>query len=234
MLKMINLLLVDDEAMLREAVSSFFEKKGFQVYTAETGTEALRILEARRMDFIILDLMLPDLSGEEVCARIREKSKVPVIMLTAKTMEEDVLKGLELGADDYIKKPFSLRELYARAEAVMRRIPRREEACDAVLQWNAGDLEADRKNHVVKKQGRIVPLTPIEQKIFDALVAYPQKIFTREELLEIAFGDDFDGYDRVIDTHIKNLRRKLEADSRNPVYILTVHGVGYRFGGDRI
>lgn len=230
---MMHILLVDDETMIREAVSSFFEKKGAEVYAAETGAEALRIFETRRIDFVILDLMLPDLSGEEVCTHIRKSSDVPIIMLTAKVMEDDVLHGLRLGADDYIKKPFSLKELYARTEAILRRIAKEESPFASIFRWNEGDLEADRKNRIVRKQGKVVSLTSTEQKIFDALTAYPKKIFTRDELIAVAFGDDFEGYDRVIDTHIKNLRRKLETDSRNPVYILTVHGVGYRFGGEK-
>lgn len=229
---MINLLLVDDEAMIREAVSSFFEKKGFGVYTAETGTEALCIFDGQKIDIIILDLMLPDLSGEEVCKEIRKKSQIPVIMLTAKTMEEDVLNGLHIGADDYIRKPFSLKELYARTQVILRRTVRENIMSSSWKSWNKGDLEVDFENHIVKKQGKPVSLTPIERKIFGALVNYPQKVFTREDLISIAFDVGFDGYDRVIDTHIKNLRRKLETDSRNPVYILTVHGVGYRFGGE--
>lgn len=226
-----KLLLVEDEAMLREAAASFFEKKGFTVRAAETGQEALTMFAARGADFVILDLMLPDLSGEEICRRIRRESSVPIIMLTAKTMEEDVLNGLRLGADDYIRKPVSLKELYARVQAVLRRAEGRN-ASAAKYSWNKGDLEADLENRTVKKQGEAVFLTPIEWRIFAAMATHPQKVFTREELLEAAFETGYDGYDRVIDTHIKNLRRKLEDDSRNPLYLRTVHGIGYRFGGD--
>lgn len=229
---MINLLLVDDEAMIREAVSSFFEKKGVTVYTAETGAEALQMFKQHKMDVVILDLMLPDLSGEEVCTSIRKTSKIPVIMLTAKVREDDVLNGLDIGADDYIRKPFSLKELYARTQAVLRRTSQEAVFSSSQKQWNQGDLEVDMANRIVRKQGSRVSLTPIEWKIFDALVSYPQKVFTRDDLISIAFDAAFDGYDRVIDTHIKNLRRKLETNTRSPVYILTVHGVGYRFGGD--
>lgn len=229
---MIHLLVVDDEAMIREAVSSFFEQKGFLVYTAENGMDGLRIFESQEIDFIILDLMLPDIPGEEVCRRIRKKSRVPVMMLTAKTMEKDVLCGLHLGADDYVKKPFSLKELYARTEAILRRTIIGEQEFSTGICWNERDLEVDMENRSIKKQGKNVDLTPIEWKIFAALVHCPQKVFTRDELLSIAFDAGFDGYDRVIDTHIKNLRRKIETDTKSPVYIRTVHGIGYRFGGD--
>lgn len=231
-----TVLLVEDEAMIREAVASYFEKKGNLVYTAETGKEALQIFGLQKIDLVILDLMLPDMPGEEVCIRIRKSSRIPILMLTAKTMEADVLQGLSIGADDYIRKPFSLKELYARTEVILRRVLP-EKAGDSVVVCRAegsveAELEIDFEKRLVRKQGDLISLTPIEWKILEAMVNCPQKVFTREELISIAFDADFDGYDRVVDTHIKNLRRKLETDSRNPVYIQTVHGIGYRFGGD--
>lgn len=227
-----NILVIDDEEMLRDVVSSYLEKKGFHVFTAGTGSQALQIFENEAISFVILDLMLPDLSGEEVCTRIRKQSRVPILMLTAKTMEDDLLNGLHIGADDYMTKPFSLKELYARIEAILRRASDDLKPLASVFQWNDGDLEADFEQRIVKKQGIPITLTPIEWNILSALIKYPQKIFTRNDLILAAFDTDFSGYDRAVDTHIKNLRKKLEDDPRKPVYIRTVHGIGYKFGGD--
>lgn len=227
-----KILIVDDEAMIREAVASYLEAKGFQVYRAETGLDALAVFEKEDIAFVVLDLMLPDLSGEEVCARIRQTSGVPVLMLTAKTAEADQLSGLQLGADDYVTKPFSLKLLHARIEAILRRVEGTPRAPAERLSWNRGKLEMDPEKRVLIKNGRVIALTPIEWKLFSALARHPRKIYTRDELLGAAFGLDFDGYDRVIDTHIKNLRKKIEDDPKNAVYIKTVHGVGYTFGGD--
>lgn len=227
-----NILVVDDEEMIRDAVSSYLEKKGFHVLTAESGTQALEILEKQTISFVILDLMLPDLSGEEICTRIRKQSRVPIIMLTAKTMEDDMLNGLYLGADDYMTKPFSLKELYARIEVILRRTSEDLKPLASRFQWNGGDLEADFEQKTVKKQGISVSLTPIEWKMLAAFVKYPQKVFTRDDFISLAFDMGFNGYDRVIDTHIKNLRKKIETDPKKPVYIRTIHGVGYKFGGD--
>lgn len=227
-----NILVVDDEEMIRDAVSSYLTKKGFHILTAETGTQAFRIFETQPVSFVILDLMLPDISGEELCTRIRKQSRVPIIMLTAKTMEEDLLHGLHIGADDYITKPFSLKELYARIEVILRRTGEDLKPLAEKFQWNDGDLAVDFTQRKVKKQGVPVSLTALEWKIFSALVKYPQKVFTREDLISLVFDMGFDGYDRVIDTHIKNLRKKIEDDPKKPVYLRTVHGVGYQFGGD--
>lgn len=227
-----NILIIDDEEMIRNVVSSYLGKKGFRVFSAGTGRQALQIFEMQTISLVILDLMLPDLSGEEICERIRKQSRVPIIMLTAKTMEEDVLNGLHLGADDYIKKPFSLKELYARIEAVLRRASEDLKPLASKFQWNHGDLEADFLQRWVKKQGLVIALTPIEWKLLSAFMKYPQRVFTRDELIRIAFDVGFDGYDRVVDTHIKNLRKKIEDDPKNPVYLRTVHGIGYKFGGD--
>ncbi len=228
----INVLVVDDEQMIREAVSSYLQKQGYHVFSAETGREALRIFQKQRISFVILDLMLPDLSGEEVCTALRKQSRVPIIMLTAKTMEEDMLRGLGLGADDYITKPFSLKNLYARMRTILRRAGEDLKPLVEKFSWNNGDLVIDYDHREVNKAGRTVVLTPIEWNILSALTKYPQRVFTREDLIAIAFDPDFDGYSRVIDTHVKNLRKKLEDDPRKPVYVRTVHGTGYRFGGD--
>lgn len=228
-----NVLVVDDEKMIRDAIFSYLEKMGFRVFGAETGEEALAIFEREKIAFVILDLMLPDLSGEEICARLRKESRVPILMLTAKALEEDLLKGLRLGADDYMTKPFSLKELYARMEAILRRASDDLAPLAERFSWNGGDLEVDFEQKTVKKNGIKVSLTPIEWKLLAAFLKYPSRLFTRDDLLSLAFGEDFDGYDRVIDTHIKNLRKKLENDPKKPVYIKTVHGMGYQFGGGR-
>ncbi|MGN0341649.1 MAG: response regulator transcription factor [Roseburia sp.] len=227
-----NILIVDDEQMIREAVASYLEKQGYQVFIAGTGRESLQILEKQRISLVILDLMLPDVSGEEICTIIRKKSRVPIIMLTAKIMENDMIDGLNLGADDYITKPFSLKNLYARMQAVLRRSAEDLKPLAEKISWNNGDLIIDYHRSEVHKKGEMVAVTPIEWKILSALTKYPQKVFTREDLIAAALEEDFGGYDRVIDTHVKNLRRKIEDDPKNPVYICTIHGVGYKFGGD--
>lgn len=227
-----NILVVDDEPMLREAVSAYLEKQGYHVFLAETGQEALQIFEKQPISFVILDLMLPDKSGEEICAIIRKQSRVPMIMLTAKTLEEDMLNGLALGADDYITKPFSLKNLYARMQAVIRRSSEDLKPLASKFSWNNGDLVIDYERKEVSKKGEMIAVTPIEWKILSAFTKYPQKVFSRNELITVAFDLDFDGYERVIDTHVKNLRKKIEDNPKKPIYIRTVHGMGYRFGGD--
>ncbi len=229
----INVLIVDDESMIREAVAAWFSKKGCHVYQADNGLDALAMIEKTPIDFVILDLMLPGMSGEEVCSRIRKESRVPIIMLTAKTQEESILNGLRIGADDYVTKPFSVKQLYARMTAVMRRGADEYRALAGQLVWD-DDLSIDFEHSEVRKKGVRLSLTKSEWRILSSMAGYPKKVFTRDELLEIAFGEDSDSFDRVIDTHIKNLRKKLEDDPRKPVYIKTVHGIGYKFGdGDQ-
>lgn len=226
-----KLLVADDEEMIREAVASYLESQGYQVFRAENGEEALNILKREPISLVILDLMLPDLPGEEVCVRIRKQSRVPIIMLTAKNVEYDMIHGLDLGAYDYITKPFSLKNLSARVQAVLRRSTEDLVPLARQFSWNQGDLVIDYDRKEVRKKGEPVALTAIEWKLLAAFTKYPQKIFTRENLIELVFGLDFSGYDRVIDTHIKNLRKKIEDDSKQPVYLCTVHGMGYKFGG---
>lgn len=226
-----KLLVADDEEMIREAVASYLESQGYQVFRAENGEEALNILKREPISLVILDLMLPDLPGEEVCVRIRKQSRVPIIMLTAQNVEYDMIHGLDLGADDYITKPFSLKNLSARVQAVLRRSTEDLVPLARQFSWNQGDLVIDYDRKEVRKKGEPVALTAIEWKLLAAFTKYPQKIFTRENLIELVFGLDFSGYDRVIDTHIKNLRKKIEDDSKQPVYLCTVHGMGYKFGG---
>jgi DNA-binding response OmpR family regulator len=226
-----NILVVDDEPKIAEAVSSFLKSKGFEVFTAENGRQALEVFDRTNVALMILDLMMPDMSGEDVCRAIRKKSRVPIIMLTAKAGEGNLLSGLGLGADDYITKPFSLKELHARVEAVLRRAASDLTPLARISSWNDGDLYVDFDKNLIKKRQEIVNLTPNELRILSALIKYPGRVFSRAELIELALGDGFDGYDRTIDSHIKNLRQKIEDDPRSPVYILTVHRLGYKFGG---
>ena len=228
-----NILVIDDELMICEAISSYLKKHGFNVFMANTGNDGLRILKEQEISFIILDLMLPDMSGEEICSIVRSQSRVPIIMLTAKTMEEDMINGLSIGADDYITKPFSLKNLYARIQAVSRRSLKDLGQLANVQAWNNSDLVIDYELVKVKKAGEEISLTPIEWKLLSLFSKYPNKVFTRDELIEQVFDIDFDGYDRVIDTHIKNLRKKIEDDPKKPKYICTIHGMGYRFGGSK-
>lgn len=226
------MLVVDDEVKILEVVKSFLESRDYTVFVAENGETALSIFEKENISFVILDLMLPDISGEEVCSRLRRVSRVPILMLTAKVEEEDLLKGLSIGADDYLTKPFRLKELQARMEAILRRASVDPVPLYQKMSFQEGDLEVDLGNHSVKKAGNGVNLTPNEFKILTALIKYPNRVFSRDELIRTAFGDDFEGYDRAVDSHIKNLRQKIETDSKNPVYVVTIHGFGYKFGGD--
>lgn len=228
-----SILVVDDEIKIAEVVKSYLEKNDYEVYTASNGETALSVFEKNQPSLIILDLMLPDISGEEICRRLRKKSRVPIIMLTAKIEEEFVLNGLDIGADEYVTKPFSPRQLVARVKAILRRAEEDAIPLARIMSFFNDDLVIDFQSYEVKKNGNLVNLTPNEFKILGILLKYPQKVFTREELIRYVMGEDFDGYNRIIDTHIKNLRQKIETDSRNPMYILTVHGIGYKFGGEQ-
>ncbi|TCL70924.1 DNA-binding response OmpR family regulator [Hydrogenispora ethanolica] len=227
-----RILVVDDEPKIVEVVKSYLENSGYQVGEAAGGQQALDLFGRFHPSLVILDLMLPDIPGEEVCRRLRRISRVPIIMLTAKVDEADFLNGLQIGADDYVTKPFSPRQLVARVEAVLRRTDPDSLPLANLLSFRDGDLEIDSLTRVVRKNGAAVNLTPNEYKILLTLVKYPRKTFTREELVFMALGEDYDGFDRTIDTHIKNLRQKIESDPKNPGYVITVHGVGYRFGGE--
>ena len=227
-----KILVVDDEVKIVEVVKSYLENSGYSVCDAYNGKEALDKFEKANPSLVVLDLMLPDISGEEICKTIRKKSRVPIIMLTAKIEEEDVLKGLNIGADDYVTKPFSPRQLVARVEAVLRRASDTPVPLSNIMSFNDDDLVIDTLKYEVKKNGSIVNLTPNEYKLIMTMVKYPDKTFTREELVFMVLGEDFDGYDRTIDTHIKNIRQKIESDPKNPKYVLTIHGIGYRFGGE--
>ncbi|CZR04304.1 MAG: response regulator transcription factor [Trichococcus flocculiformis] len=227
-----KILIVDDEENILEIVEAYLVAKNYQVFRAMDGEEALRKAETIRPDLIVLDLMLPDISGLEVCRRIRKSSSVPVIMLTARTTEQDILSGLQIGADHYMTKPFSPKELVARVQTVLRRS--HPEPQEVKWSFEGGLLEIYPDNKQVFKKGVEVGLTPTEYRLLTLLASHPQQIFPRQQLLQVVKGLDFDGTDRVIDVHIKNLRQKIEDDdTRTPYYILTIYGEGYRFGGQK-
>ena len=219
-----RILVVDDEPQIVDLLRSYLQRDGFTVEQAVDGEAALAAFARLRPDLVILDLMLPKVDGREVCRRIRDASHTPIIMLTARDEETDKLLGLELGADDYITKPFSPREVVARVRAVLRRGTR--EATDLV---RAGDLTIDLRAHEVSLQGRRVELTPTEFRLLEILAGHPNQVFTRMQLIDRVQGHAFDGYERTVDAHVKNLRGKVEPDPRNPRYIMTVYGVGYKF-----
>lgn len=222
-----RILLVEDEKNIRDAVAAYLERAGYWVTPAADGQEAVDAFSLHQFDLVILDLMLPRLPGEKVCRIIRDTSDVPIIMLTAKGEVEDRIVGLELGADDYLIKPFSPRELVARVRALLRRAhidskPQRE-----VLDF--GGLTIDLNGHKVLVNDEEVDLTASEFKLLTTLSRYPGRVYSRMELVEKVLGYDFEGYERTIDSHVKNLRAKIGDDPRNPRWIYTVHGVGYRF-----
>jgi DNA-binding response OmpR family regulator len=227
-----NILVVDDEPKILEVVTSLLESKGCKAFPAENGRQALEVFEKNNISLVLLDLMLPDMSGEEVCAAIRKKSRVPIIMLTAKSEEASHLNGLTIGADDYITKPFSLKVLAAHVEAIFRRTMDDLVPLTVKNSWLNGDLVVDFEKNTIIKRGKELSLTPSEHKILSALIKYPGKVFSRDELIALIFDDGFDSFDRVIDNHIKNLRQKIEDDTRNPVYVLTIRSLGYKFGGN--
>ena len=225
-----KILVVDDEMKIVDAISAYLEHSGYVVLKAYDGETAMLLFEQQNPDLIILDLMLPKISGEEICKSIRRKSRIPIIMLTAKIEEDDKITGLNIGADDYITKPFSPGELVARVNVLFRRIEKESQPLFQKMSWNHNDLEINLIERSVKKAGNIINLTPNEYKLLYAFVTFPNKIFTREELMETAFGMEYEGYERTVDSHIKNLRGKIEDDTTNPNYIITIRGVGYKFG----
>lgn len=227
-----SVLIVEDEIKISEVVKSYLENSGYIVFEAQTCEMAQKIFDTKQPHLIILDLMLPDMSGEEFCRQIRKKSRVPIIMLTAKIEEADILKGLDIGADDYVTKPFSVKQLVARVQAILRRSSEDVIPLVNTMSFNDNDLVIEPQKHEVRKRGELVNLTPNEFKILMVLVTYPNKVFTRDDLIVSALGRDFEGFDRTVDSHIKNIRQKIETHTKMPIYILTVHGVGYRFGGE--
>ncbi|GAP09618.1 response regulators consisting of a CheY-like receiver domain and a winged-helix DNA-binding domain [Bellilinea caldifistulae] len=221
-----KLLIVDDKLELRQLLRSYLVEEGFEVFTASNGQEALFTARQHKPDLIILDLMMPEMSGFEFLRAFRRESETPVIVLTARLEENDKVVGLELGADDYVTKPFSMRELTARIRAVLRRM---DKAVAAPERLRRGNIELDRTSRLVWVNGQEVELTPSEFEILAAFLETPGKVFSRLELLERIQGDAYEGYERTIDVHIRNLRLKIEPDPANPHYIETVYGAGYRF-----
>ena len=219
-----RVLVVDDDARTVELVKLYLERDGYRVLTAYDGVEALRLAREGHPDLIVLDLMLPGIDGLEVCQTLRDESDVAIIMLTARTTDQDRLTGLDLGADDYVTKPFSPRELAARVRAVLRRLPG-ERGPDEV---RCGDLTVNFLRHEASFDGRPLDLTEVEFKLLGVLAKEPGRVFSRAQLIEKALGYDFQGFDRTIDVHILNLRRKFEPDPRYPRYIKTVYGAGYK------
>jgi two-component system alkaline phosphatase synthesis response regulator PhoP len=219
-----KVLVVDDDAKTVELVKLYLNRDGYRVYTAYNGNDALQQARDVHPDLIVLDLMLPGISGLEVCRILRRESDVPIIMLTALTTDDDRLTGLDLGADDYVTKPFSPRELAARVRAVLRRLPG-ERGPDKI---EYGNLTVNYLKHEAFLENRPLNLTPIEFKVLGALVKEPGRVFSRAQIIEKALGHNFDGFDRTIDVHILKLRRKLEPDPRHPRYVKTIYGAGYK------
>jgi len=219
-----KVLVVDDDVKTVELVKLYLNRDGYRVLTAYDGNEALKLARENQPDLIVLDLMLPGINGLEICRILREESDVPIIMLTALTTDDDRLTGLDLGADDYVTKPFSPRELAARVRAVLRRLPG-ERGPEKI---EHGALTVNFLKHEASLEGKPLNLTPIEFKVLGALVKEPGRVFSRAQIIEKALGFDFDGFDRTIDVHILKLRRKLEPDPRHPRYIKTVYGAGYK------
>lgn len=222
-----RILIVDDEQSTHDVARAYLEREGFLVTSAHDGREGLNLALTKRPSLIILDLMLPDLSGEEICAAVRERSDVPILMLTAKTSEDQRVAGLQLGADDYLVKPFSPRELVARVRAILRRsggeVPLVEQ-----LRFDDGRLVIDDTRHEVLRDEQPVELTASEYKLLRALAEYPGRVYSRLQLVNRVQGHDFEGYERTIDAHVKNLRRKIGDEPKSPRYIQTVFGVGYK------
>jgi DNA-binding response OmpR family regulator len=225
-----TILVVDDEPKIAQLARDYLEHAGFDVVTAADGPAALDVVHRRRPDLVVLDLGLPGLDGLDVTRELRRVSNLPIVMLTARDDELDKLLGLELGADDYLTKPFSPRELVARVKAVLRRADRPAEAPETI---HAGDLMLDLPRMRAELAGTAIELTPTEFQLLATMAGRPGRIFTRGQLLDAVHGVAFESYERAIDSHVKNLRRKLEPDPRRPRYILTVYGVGYRFADDR-
>jgi len=226
-----NILIVEDEKNILDVVKAYLEKNDFNVFEAMDGESALEIFNSNEIHLLILDLMLPNVSGEEVCSRIRMTSDVPIVMLTAKSDEDSKINGLSIGADDYIVKPFSLRELLGRVKALLRRSYKLSSSQPLAekLYFDNNRLIIDLDKISVQKDENIIDITNNEFRIIEVLVSNPGKIFTREQLIQSAFGVDYDGFDRTIDSHIKNIRHKLEDNPKTPSYILTVYGMGYKF-----
>jgi DNA-binding response OmpR family regulator len=225
-----KILIVDDDRKTVDLLRLYLEKDGYQVLAAHDGRQALELTRQRRPDLIVLDLMLPTVDGLDVCRILRAETRTPIIMLTARTTEDDKLLGLDLGADDYITKPFSPREVVARVRVVLRRAGTEREQQPGTIQFH--DLLVDIVGHAARLRGEPVRLTPKEFKLLETLAKQPGRAWSRLELLEQVFGFDYEGLERTVDVHVMNLRRKIERDPARPEYIQTVYGVGYKFAED--
>jgi len=226
-------LVVDDEQKIRDLLRAYLEREGFSVLTSGSGADALEQVRRAAPAIVVLDLGLPDIPGESVLRELRADAATPVLVLTARASEEDRLAGLGLGADDYVTKPFSPREVVLRVQAILRRTaPAPEHAAEAVLAFDRGALVIDTVRHEVRRDGKSVSLTPTEWGILLALAERPGRAFSRAELINRVQGYEYEGYERTVDAHVKNLRRKLERDARAPRVVETVAGVGYRLGAE--
>ncbi|MFI9169496.1 response regulator transcription factor [Streptomyces lincolnensis] len=226
-----HVLVAEDDEMQAELIRRSLLAEGHTITVVHDGAAALDAARRRRPDLVVLDLMLPVIDGFDVCRALRRDDDIPVLMLTARTAEDDVLRGLELGADDYMTKPYSPRELMARIRTVLRRSGRTDRPEDPVVR--AGGIAVDPVRHEVRCEGRPVECTPAEFEILLAMAAEPERVFSRRQLLEITRGTDRASTERAVDVHIMNLRRKTEPDPRRPVRLLTVFGVGYKLSGGR-
>lgn len=227
---MYNILIIEDEEAVAEVIKAYLEKEGYKVYHKVSGLEGIEIFNTIEMHLVILDLMLPDINGEKVCKILRGKSDVHIFMLTAKGTINDRIEGLNIGADEYLVKPFSPRELVARVNALFRRFNKKSVVSSII--YNDHRLLVDYDKRLVKINNKEIQLTPSEFDIIAILIKNKGNVLSREQIITNIFGVDFEGYDRTIDVHIKNIRKKIEIDSKNPKYILTVTKVGYKFGGE--
>lgn len=225
-----NILIIEDEINVLEVIKGYLQKEGYNVYSATEGLKGINLFKTVDIQLVILDLMLPDMTGEEVCKIIRKTSNVHIFMLTAKGSLNDRIEGLNIGADEYLIKPFSPRELTARVNALFRRLNGGANASNFI--FNDGKLQIDYEKREVKLHGEAIPFTPNEFDILFELASNKGKVLTREQLINKILGPDFAGFDRTIDAHIKNIRKKIEDDTRNPKYVVTVMKVGYKFGGE--
>ncbi len=224
-----KILVVDDEPQIVKVLKAYLEKAGYQVVTALDGKAALVVFDRERPDFMILDLNLPGMDGFEICREIRRDSNIPILMLTARVEEADKLNGLELGADDYVVKPFSPREVVARVKTIFRRTSAESDNGEII---QVGDLMIDLAKHTVKVAQKSIDFTPTEFEILVVLAKQPKRVFSRLQIMEQAQGDAYEGYERTIDAHIKNIRIKMEPNPKNPHYIQTVFGLGYKLDPD--
>ena len=224
-----TVLIVEDDPTTTDLVRLYLRRDGYRVLTASDGLEGLNVARESQPDLVVLDLMLPKVDGLTVCRELREESNVPIVMLTAMVDEEDRLRGLDLGADDYLTKPFSPRELAARVRAVLRRTSKFA-AEQGPRRMPRDGLTVDVERHTAEMDDRKVKLTPTELRLLATLMQEPGRVFSRDSLIYRVFGEDFEGFDRTVDTHVANLRRKLEGSVERPRYIQTVYGAGYRFG----